>query len=189
MTPPTAGGRSTDNDAATVPVPHPTRAFGFSPAGWLAIAAVAGPVAMALLLVSWRHQLDTGDDALFFVVVIVAVASSGRRLAAAIAALVSALAFDFFLTLPYYSFRITNRDDLIQRMSGMKELRELSLTGSVITNEQIRLLVQTVPRLEVLDLTDVVEVSLNSDVFVSQLLELNQCLKVIFTRSVLVPRS
>lgn len=116
MAPPTAGGRSTDNDAATVPVPHPTRAFGFSPAGWLAIAAVAGPVAMALLLVPWRHQLDTGDDALFLVVVIVAVASSGRRLAAAIAALVSALAFDFFLTLPYYSFRITNRDDLITEL-------------------------------------------------------------------------
>jgi hypothetical protein len=47
------------------------------------------------------------------VVVIVAVASTGRRLAAAVAALVSALSFDFFLTRPYYSFRITRYQDLI----------------------------------------------------------------------------
>ena len=42
-----------------------------------------------------------------------AVASTGRRLAAAVAALVSALSFDFFLTRPYQSFRITRHSDLI----------------------------------------------------------------------------
>ncbi len=76
-------------------------------------AAVAAPVVVAAALIPWRDQLDTADNALFLVVVIVAVASTGRRLAAAVAALVSALAFDFLLTRPYYSFRITRDQDLI----------------------------------------------------------------------------
>ena len=71
------------------------------------LAAVAAPIAVAAALIPWRDQLDTADNALFLVVVIVAVASTGRRLAAAVAAIVSALSFDFFLTRPYYSFRIT----------------------------------------------------------------------------------
>jgi hypothetical protein len=87
-----------------------------SPNGWLALAAIPGPIAMAWILVPWRSQLDTGDDALFLVVVIVAVATTGRRLAAAVAALVSALAFDFFLTRPYHSLRITGRNDLITEL-------------------------------------------------------------------------
>jgi K+-sensing histidine kinase KdpD len=45
-------------------------------------------------------------------VVTVAVASSGHRGAAALAALVSAVAFDFFLTRPYLSFRIHQQSDL-----------------------------------------------------------------------------
>jgi len=80
---------------------------------WILLVAVAGPVATALVLTPWRGHLDTGDNALFLVVVIVAVASTGRRLAAAVAALTSALAFDFFLTRPYNSFRITRQADLI----------------------------------------------------------------------------
>jgi hypothetical protein len=79
----------------------------------MGIAAIGGPVAMALLLTPWRSRLNAGDDALFLVMVIVAVAATGRRLAAATAAVVSALSFDFFLTRPYNSFRITNQDDLI----------------------------------------------------------------------------
>jgi hypothetical protein len=94
-------------------VPAPARTLGITPNEWLGIAAIAGPIAMAWLLVPWRSQLDTGDDALFLVLVIVAVAITGRRLAAAVAAVVSALAFDFFLTRPYHSFRITSRNDAI----------------------------------------------------------------------------
>ncbi len=75
--------------------------------------AVLAPIATAALLIPWRDRLDTADNALFLVVVIVAVASTGRRAAAAVAALVSALSFDFFLTRPYYSFRITRHQDLI----------------------------------------------------------------------------
>jgi K+-sensing histidine kinase KdpD len=74
---------------------------------------VAGPIVVALALTPWRGSLDTADNALILVVVIVAVASTGRRFAAVVAAVVSALSFDFFLTRPYNSFRITRHQDLI----------------------------------------------------------------------------
>ena len=80
---------------------------------WIMVAAVVAPIAAAAVLIPWRSQLDTADTALFLVVVIVAVASTGRRMAAATAALVSALSFDFFLTRPYQSFRITSHSDFI----------------------------------------------------------------------------
>jgi hypothetical protein len=80
---------------------------------WILAAAVVAPVVTAALLIPWRGRLDAADNALFLVVVIVAVASTGRRAVAALAALVSALSFDFFLTRPYYSFRITRHQDLI----------------------------------------------------------------------------
>ena len=76
-------------------------------------AAVAAPLAASVALIPARGHLDSADNALILVVVIVAVASTGRRLAAAVAALVSALSFDFFLTRPYGSFRISRHSDLI----------------------------------------------------------------------------
>ena len=84
--------------------------------GWILLAAVAIPIATALALTPGRGHLDTADNALILVVVIVAVASTGRRLAAGVAALVSALSFDFFLTRPYGSFRITRDQDLITEL-------------------------------------------------------------------------
>ncbi len=80
---------------------------------WIMTAAVVAPIATAALLIPWRDRLSAADNALFLVVIIVAVASTGRRLAAALAALVSALSFDYFLTRPYYSFRISSHQDLI----------------------------------------------------------------------------
>ena len=70
------------------------------------------PVAVALLLTPWRDRLAAADDALLLVVVIVAVATAGRRWAAALCAVVAALSFDFFLTRPYQSLRITRSSDL-----------------------------------------------------------------------------
>ena len=49
---------------------------------------------------------------LVLVVVVVAVATTGDRVAAAIAAIVAAASFDFFLTRPYTSMRITSAEDL-----------------------------------------------------------------------------
>ena len=79
----------------------------------LAATAVLAPVALALLLTPWRQRLAAADNALVLVVVIVAVATSGRRWAAALCALAAALSFDFFLTRPYLSLRITRTSDLV----------------------------------------------------------------------------
>jgi K+-sensing histidine kinase KdpD len=79
-------------------------------------AAVVAPIAAAVALTPLRGHLDTADDGLLLVVVIVAVATSGRRLAAMVAAIVAVLSFDFFLTRPYQSFRITRSADLISEI-------------------------------------------------------------------------
>jgi K+-sensing histidine kinase KdpD len=77
---------------------------------WL--AALFVPIAVALLLVPSRGHLGPADDALVLVVVTVAIASRGNRGAAALAAIVSAASFDFLLTRPYGSFRISQRGDI-----------------------------------------------------------------------------
>jgi|HubBroStandDraft_1064217.scaffolds.fasta_scaffold196267_2 K+-sensing histidine kinase KdpD len=74
--------------------------------------AIAAPIAVALMLIPSRGHLSAANDALILVVVTVAVASSGRRGAAALAALTSAASFDFVLTRPYQSFRISNQRDV-----------------------------------------------------------------------------
>jgi hypothetical protein len=76
---------------------------------WL--VPVVAPLSASALLIPSRGHLDTADDALVLVMVTVAVASLGHRGPAALCALASAVSFDFFLTLPYQSFRISgNRD-------------------------------------------------------------------------------
>jgi K+-sensing histidine kinase KdpD len=79
-------------------------------------ASVLAPTAVAVALIPWRSRLDTADCALFLVVAIVAVASTGNRVAALVSAFVAALSFDFFLTRPYYSFRISRHQDLITEL-------------------------------------------------------------------------
>lgn len=75
-------------------------------------AAVVVPILVALALVPSRGQISAADGALVLVVVTVAIASFGIRGAAALAALVSAASFDFFLTRPYGSFRISRQADI-----------------------------------------------------------------------------
>jgi K+-sensing histidine kinase KdpD len=70
-------------------------------------AAVAGPVAIGAALYPFRTHVSPANLALAFVVGVVAVAGTGRRGAAATAAVMSSLSFDFFLTRPYLSLRIT----------------------------------------------------------------------------------
>jgi K+-sensing histidine kinase KdpD len=77
---------------------------------WL--VALVAPIGAALLLIPGRGHLDPADDALILVLVTVAVASRGHRGTAALCALVSAVSFDFFLTVPYQSFRISGNRDL-----------------------------------------------------------------------------
>jgi K+-sensing histidine kinase KdpD len=81
---------------------------------WLAlIAAVAGPVGAAAVLIPLRTQIGNTNIALVLVVVVVAVATLGRRFAAAVAAISAAAWFDFFHTLPHYSFSIRAHDDVV----------------------------------------------------------------------------
>jgi K+-sensing histidine kinase KdpD len=74
--------------------------------------AIVLPIVVAVALIPSRGHLSAADDALILVVVTVAVASRGSRGGAALAALVSAASFDFLLTRPYGSFRISRQADI-----------------------------------------------------------------------------
>jgi K+-sensing histidine kinase KdpD len=74
--------------------------------------AVAAPIVVALLLIPGRNHLDSADDALVLVVVTVAIASTGSRIRAFVTAIVAAASFDFLLTRPYGSFRISRSADV-----------------------------------------------------------------------------
>ena len=78
----------------------------------LAAIAAVGPFAVAGMLVALRGTLSATNLALLLVVTVVAVAASGVRWAGAVAAASATVGFDFFLTHPYYSLTISNRDDV-----------------------------------------------------------------------------
>lgn len=75
-------------------------------------AAVLAPVGACALLSLGRDLITNNNAALVLVLVVVAVAAIGDRLAGLVSALVSAAAFDFFLTQPYLQFAIDQRDDI-----------------------------------------------------------------------------
>jgi hypothetical protein len=75
-------------------------------------AALAGPAAVAAVLVPWRSSLPSTNVALLLVVVVVAVAANGRRGPGLLAAVGAAVWFDFFWTRPYERFTITARADV-----------------------------------------------------------------------------
>lgn len=75
-------------------------------------AAVLAPVAACALLSLVRGLVTNNNAVLVLVLVVVAVAATGHRVAGLVAAVTSALAFDFFLTVPYMQFAITERDDV-----------------------------------------------------------------------------
>jgi Domain of unknown function (DUF4118) len=76
------------------------------------VAALAGPLVVALALVPWRDSVTSVNAALILVVVAVAVAANGNRLAGALAAVSAAAWFDFFHTEPYQRFTISDRADI-----------------------------------------------------------------------------
>ncbi len=105
--------------------PQPTTAAGASPGttppralGWLsrdhlAIAAgLAGPLALAAILVPVRANFANTDAALAMILLVVAVAAAGNRTAGYAAAVSAAAWFDFFLTRPYEQFAITRAADI-----------------------------------------------------------------------------
>ena len=77
----------------------------------LAIAAF-GPLLVVGALVSFRDDIASANIALVFVVVVVLGAAIGTRWSGAVAALISAMSYDFFFTHPYQSLKIESSDDV-----------------------------------------------------------------------------
>jgi hypothetical protein len=71
-----------------------------------------GPIAVACALVPLRDQLNNANVALAMVVVVVLAGITGGTGVGALAAVVSALSFDFFHTEPYLSLTINSQDDV-----------------------------------------------------------------------------
>ena len=74
--------------------------------------ALAIPPAVAAVLVPLRSSVPQQDAVLLLVLVVVAISIRADRLAGVLAAVSSAVWFDFFLTRPYYRFSITHRSDI-----------------------------------------------------------------------------
>lgn len=74
--------------------------------------ALLGPFVATVALVPFRDSFDNTNAALVLVLVIVAVGATGSRLAGVLAALSAAVWFDFFLTLPFQRFTISDRADI-----------------------------------------------------------------------------
>lgn len=76
------------------------------------LASASLPVLICLLLSTVRASLANTNVALLLVLVVVAAASTGLRLAGLVAAVASALSFDFFITAPVHQLTIADRSDV-----------------------------------------------------------------------------
>ncbi len=76
------------------------------------VAGLLGPLALAAILVPFRAHFPNTDAALAMLLVVVAVAANGNRLAGYLAAVSTAVWFDFFLTRPYEQFTINRQTDI-----------------------------------------------------------------------------
>ncbi|GAA4231899.1 hypothetical protein FHR32_005914 [Streptosporangium album] len=76
------------------------------------LAALVAPLAVAVVLLTFRAGLPNTSIALILVVIVVAVAANGNRLAGGLAALSAAVWFDFFFTQPYQRFAVTKSVDI-----------------------------------------------------------------------------
>lgn len=76
------------------------------------LAALGAPLAVCAALSLVRDSFANTDAALVLVLVVVAVAADGFRLAGILAAVSAAVWFDFFLTAPYNTFAINDREDV-----------------------------------------------------------------------------
>jgi K+-sensing histidine kinase KdpD len=77
------------------------------------VAAVfLGPVIAALLTLA-RPQLDENHVTLVLVLAVALISAAGLRPAGLVAAVTTALAYDYFWTEPQYSFRIFDSQDIL----------------------------------------------------------------------------
>lgn len=74
--------------------------------------AILVPIGVAVAFIPVRSHVASADVVLVLVVVVLGAALFGGRSPGAVAAVSAALAFDFFQTRPYYSFRIDSAQDI-----------------------------------------------------------------------------
>lgn len=122
--------------------------------------ALAGPLAVALVLLPFRSDIRDVNVALVLVVVVLVAAVVGGRWGGAVAAITAALCFDFFFTRPYSSFRISTRDDIettvLLLVVGL-------VTGELVTRTRRSREVAHKSRREVQRMRTVAEVGAGSD--------------------------
>lgn len=78
---------------------------------WVGLGGLL-PIGVAMLLVGLRDVMLNANVAIVLTLVVVAVAAAGGRQAGVVAAVSSALSFDFFHTRPYLQLRIASSDDV-----------------------------------------------------------------------------
>jgi K+-sensing histidine kinase KdpD len=106
------------------------------------VAALAGPLAVAAVLLPLRADWSNTNVALLLVVAVVAVAAIGNRAAGALAAVSAAAWFDFFFTRPYERFAIARPADITTAVL-------LLLVGAAVSQLAAR-----ARRLQVIAITD-----------------------------------
>jgi hypothetical protein len=92
--------------APAVSPDHRLKAIGIAIAGF-------GPLLVAAALVPIRGDLAGANAVLVFVIVVVLASACGGWTSGVVAAVVSTLAYDFFLTVPYQSLSIEHTGDLV----------------------------------------------------------------------------
>jgi K+-sensing histidine kinase KdpD len=75
---------------------------------------VAGLPALTGILVVWRGTLSLGSILLLYLLAVIVVAAVGGRLPAVLAAVASFLLANWFLTPPYHTLRVGERDSIIE---------------------------------------------------------------------------
>jgi hypothetical protein len=89
-----------------VALDHRVKALGIAVAGF-------GPLLAAALLVPLRDDLASANAVLVFAIVVVIASACGGWACGVLSAVVSTMAFDFFLTKPYLSFDIDHSGDVV----------------------------------------------------------------------------
>ena len=79
---------------------------------WMVTGAL-GSMALAVVLIPLRSMVAASNLAFVFMAFTIIVAELGGRGPALVTALVSAMSLNFFLTEPYLTLEITNREDII----------------------------------------------------------------------------
>ena len=79
---------------------------------WVVTAAAVAPLLACLVLAAFRDSITAATAVLVLVLLVVGAASTGVRIAGIVAAASGAVWFDFFLTKPYETLAINDRNDV-----------------------------------------------------------------------------